>query len=144
MTGKDFLEVAEALTNGPSEPYWRSGTSRAYYAAFHVAKDALQRRGIRIPPTAEGHERVIRCLNNSDNEDLAQAATGLGTLRLNRNAADYDLETQPFSQNQGQFDLARAKAIIRHIERSPLEAGNFRRVVRAIEAYLRKMNQWLG
>jgi uncharacterized protein (UPF0332 family) len=44
MTGRDFLALAMQLAGGGSEAEWRSATSRAYYAAFHVARELLGER----------------------------------------------------------------------------------------------------
>ena len=39
MKPRDFLDVADELSDG--EAHWRSAVSRAYYAAFHVARRLL-------------------------------------------------------------------------------------------------------
>jgi hypothetical protein len=109
-----------------------------------VAKDALKEGGIPVPDSSESHERVIHCLNNAQDKQLAEAATGLGTLRSSRNRADYRLMSTSFSRNQAQLDLACAKTVIRTVEKSPLRAGNPKKVAAVIEGYLRKTNQWHG
>ena len=49
MNPRDFLDVADELIAGPSEAYWRSSVSRAYYAAFHVADQLLTQCGFVVP-----------------------------------------------------------------------------------------------
>jgi uncharacterized protein (UPF0332 family) len=142
MTGKDFLQVAVQLASQASEPHWRSATSRAYYAAFHVAREALEQNGVHIPENATGHERVIRCLNNAQDIELAKAAANLGTLRSSRITADYRLRSASFSRSQAAISLAWAKGVLKGVEESPLKTGNPSKVLAAIEKYLRSVNQW--
>ena len=49
MTGEDFLPLAIRLAAGRSEPEWRTAVSRAYYAAFHVARDLMENLGFTVP-----------------------------------------------------------------------------------------------
>jgi uncharacterized protein (UPF0332 family) len=52
MTGRDFLSTARRLAGSGNKSDWRSAVSRAYYAAFHVARDLLA--GLRFqPPRAD-------------------------------------------------------------------------------------------
>ena len=39
MNWRDFLTLATRLAGEATEAEWRTGVSRAYYAAFHVARD---------------------------------------------------------------------------------------------------------
>ena len=41
MDFRDFLSLAVTLSNGTTEAEWRSASSRAYYAAFHVARQKV-------------------------------------------------------------------------------------------------------
>lgn len=144
MAGKDFIDVAEGLIEGPSEAHWRSATSRAYYAAFHHARDALADKSLTVPSNSRSHQMVYRCLNNASNPELDKAATGLGTLRTSRLHADYDFGGDPSRQKQAVFDVNLAKAVMAHIEQSPLKAGSEEAVVQAIREYLRQTNQKLA
>ena len=144
MTGKAFIDVANELAAGASEAHWRSATSRAYYAAYHVAKEALEQAGIRIPAGPSGHEHVKRCLDNSQDYHLETAGNKLGVLRSNRIRADYRLASISFLRVEAQFDVAQADVVIRNIEESPLRTGDSAHVAEVIEEYLRKTNQWRG
>lgn len=141
--GKDFIAVARDLAAGASEAYWRSATSRAYYAAYHVAKEALERAGIRIPDNPNSHERVFRCLNNSHDAQLQDIANDLGLLRRDRIGADYALAGRTLSHRQAEADLTQAEAMIRKLEESPLGTGDATHIAEVIEEYLRKTNQRL-
>ena len=54
MEFRDFLSLSTALVNGSTEAEWRSAVSRAYYAAFHVARQLLL--GLRF--TVPGADRA--------------------------------------------------------------------------------------
>jgi hypothetical protein len=38
MNWRDFLQLARRLSRGTAEADWRTAVSRAYYAAFHIAR----------------------------------------------------------------------------------------------------------
>ena len=63
------LAVADSLAAFTGEPYDRSAISRAYYAAFHHAKqwhDALPQPGHDIGPRGGEHQTLINQLKNPD------------------------------------------------------------------------------
>ncbi len=90
MTGADFLALAARLAAASSEAEWRTGTSRAYYAAFHAARDLFQNLGFRVPHADQAHHYLYVRLHNSGNVPLVSAADTLLELRRRRNQADYD------------------------------------------------------
>ncbi len=56
---EDFLVLAKKLAEAPAtEAAYRSSVSRAYYAAYHVAKITLEASGLTIPRGAGSHKRV--------------------------------------------------------------------------------------
>ena len=55
MTGSDFLPLANQLAAAATEPEWRTAISRAYYAAFHVARQLLEELGFRVPWADRAH-----------------------------------------------------------------------------------------
>src|SRR5688572_21477559 len=95
MTGRDFLPLARRLASGGSEAEWRTAVSRAYYAAFHVARDLLTDLGFTPPRADRAHEYLYRRLNNCGVAAVETAAGHLKNLRQVRNQADYDLN-HPF------------------------------------------------
>jgi hypothetical protein len=56
MTGRDFLAVARRLVAEPTEADWRTAVSRAYYAAFRVARDLLESLSFRVPRADRAHK----------------------------------------------------------------------------------------
>ena len=97
MTGRDFLAVASQLAAGRTEAEWRSSISRAYYAAFHVARTAGGSAVCRAS-CRSGHVYLSRRLANCGQERTQQSGAGLNALRGVRNQADYDLHRPVTSQ----------------------------------------------
>jgi uncharacterized protein (UPF0332 family) len=91
MTGHDFLPLARSLARGSTEAEWRTATSRAYYAVFHIARDLLAGLRFAVPQADRAHEYLYRRLNNCGNAAVEAAAKRLHELRRRRNEADYDL-----------------------------------------------------
>lgn len=96
MQGKDFLNVAIRLSGAATEADWRSSVSRAYYGAFHEAHTLIEECGVTLPKTAEAHDKLQWCLQQAPDNVLARAAEKLNSLRAERNAADYDLDSRKF------------------------------------------------
>ncbi|MBM79682.1 MAG: hypothetical protein CMJ78_03690 [Planctomycetaceae bacterium] len=101
MNPDEYIVLAGRLAaSSDGQSSYRSATSRAYYGAFHIARDFLYTLGITIPCTANVHVFVQRCLNCSANRSAELAASLLGDLHAARNRADYQFEdgragTQP-------------------------------------------------
>lgn len=98
MTGEDFISIATQLLAGNSEAHYRSAVSRAYFGAFHVARDFVRSCGILVSFGPEAHKSVRWCLGNAGSDKLADAARQLESLRLVRNKADYDLTDRRFEK----------------------------------------------
>jgi uncharacterized protein (UPF0332 family) len=93
---KDYLALAEQLLQEIQKPHKgtrqavseakaRSCISRAYYAAFCIARNQLQIQNQRVSV----HRQVIEQLQASDDDDLIAAGILLKRLREKRNMADY-------------------------------------------------------
>jgi uncharacterized protein (UPF0332 family) len=91
MTGRAFLAVAHALAAGPTEAEWRSAVSRAYYAAFHTAREFLTRLRFRVPAGEQAHAYLWLRLSNTGDPVSDSIGRLLRDLRGRRNYADYDL-----------------------------------------------------
>jgi uncharacterized protein (UPF0332 family) len=91
MDGKEFLNLAQRLSQGRSEAEWRSASSRAYYAVFHAARDLLAGGGFLVPRGEQAHSYLWLRLSNCGDDGLAEAGVQLNDLRRHRNRADYDL-----------------------------------------------------
>jgi hypothetical protein len=87
MDPHDFLDVADELSRGTREADWRSAVSRAYYAAFHVARSLLVEQGFQVPQADRAPAYLWMRLSNSGHPDLQQAGINLNHLRGQRNWA---------------------------------------------------------
>jgi uncharacterized protein (UPF0332 family) len=116
ITGEEFIAVAAALANGKTEAYWRSAVSRAYYAAFHAAKVAIERHE-HVPAGPQAHEFVKRWLIRHGDPEVSRAGSSLLRLHSNRLKSDYDASTLTVTQNDAMLSLAQARAVIAVIHR---------------------------
>src|ERR1700748_2025974 len=85
MDGAEFLNLAFRLAGGANEAEWRTATSRAYYAAFHYARDLLTGMGFTVPRADQAHQYLYHRLNNCGNPPLIRIASELHQLRRHRN-----------------------------------------------------------
>lgn len=101
MNPREFISLAVKLSNCRQEAELRTAVGRAYYGAFHAAREVLEECGVCFPPKelfgADIHRKVQFCLANAGDPDAALVAKKLNTLRRQRNQADYDLKTERFS-----------------------------------------------
>lgn len=91
IRGEEFLSLAEQYVQGQAEADWRSAVSRAYYAAFHVAREFMSDLGFATPRADQAHAFLWRRLGNCGHVPLTLAGSRLNQLRGERNRADYDL-----------------------------------------------------
>jgi uncharacterized protein (UPF0332 family) len=115
MNGREFLAVARTLARGPTEGEWRSAVSRAYYAAFHAARDLLTVFGFRAPRADRAHEYLYRRLNNCGLPAARAAAGDLHDLRRLRNEADYDVGV-PYAVGIATKAVAAATRIVQTLD----------------------------
>jgi uncharacterized protein (UPF0332 family) len=111
MTGADFLTLASRLATASTEAAWRTATSRAYYAAFHAARELFVDLGFRVPHTDQAHNYLYVRLNNCSNATLIGIADDLHDLRLQRNEADYDLHLAHRQQQAAHLVATARRAI---------------------------------
>jgi uncharacterized protein (UPF0332 family) len=143
MIGRDFLAVAMALAAGPTEAEWRSAVSRAYYSAFHTARELLMRMRFRVPAGEQAHAYLWLRLSNTGDAKSDTIGRLLRDLRGRRNNADYDLG-RPRTQanvadaaNDAQDVIARMDALTG----TPAESG-IRDGMRAYEQTILKVDTW--
>jgi len=92
---KDYIDLSHTLissskNNTLEKAYLRTAVSRAYYGIFCIARNYLRdKRNIQIPSLST-HEFVINKFKYSN--DLKETLIGnyLGSLRDERNKADYE------------------------------------------------------
>ena len=91
MNGRDFLTLAQTLATSGTEAAWRSAISRAYYGAFHVARELLENLRFVVPRGDQAHAYLWLRLYNCGDPQVGRAGSELNQLRGERNRADYDL-----------------------------------------------------
>ncbi len=112
-TPQDFLSLAIKLSSSAEEIERRTGVSRAYYAAFHIADQA---KGIlpELPYQEAGfgsHESVVRrYLADSENKTSVKLGYILRDMKNRRESADYELTGECPTQDV-QVQIGQAKKI---------------------------------
>ncbi len=95
MIGREFLDVADELLRGGTEPHWRTAAGRAYYGLLLEAASALEHWGF-VPAPHDSLHRFVRLrflrVADPDCQRIAQALEDLGKLR---NRADYERSRVP-------------------------------------------------
>jgi uncharacterized protein (UPF0332 family) len=134
MTGHDFLPLAQRLAGGGTEPEWRTAVSRAYYAAFHGARQLLAGLGFRAPFGDRAHAYLWYRLANSGDASVQRAGNDLGELRRRRNQADYDLVV-PLAQARALSQVHLGEQIIHVLD--ALTPATRTRITDAIKVYER-------
>jgi hypothetical protein len=123
MNGRDFLPLAIRLAAGPTEADWRTAVDRAYYAAFHAARDLLASLRFAVPQSERAHAYLYVRLYNSGDAQVRQAAVDLHVLRAHRNGADYEPQ-RPFRRSWAPNDIQLAGQVIRVLDNLPLLTRN--------------------
>jgi hypothetical protein len=100
----------------PEEACWRAAISRAYYAVYGVARlRARDQEGLRLPPAAEAHQRVITHYRHGASPLHRAIGDSLRQLRSARNRADYDDQlVRPLAL--AQFAVRRARQVVGQLE----------------------------
>ena len=111
MNPHDFLTLAQQLAGAGTEAAWRSAVSRAYYAAFHFARQLLEDLGFRVPHADRAHGHLWLRLSNCGDPQVEKAGMRLNDLRRERNWADYDLK-RPMRQMTVQRHMPTTAAMI--------------------------------
>jgi uncharacterized protein (UPF0332 family) len=115
MNWRDFLLLAAELAARATEADWRTAVSRAYYAAFHVARRLFTDLSFTVPRADRAHQYLVFRLSNSGESAVAQAGRDLETLRRLRNRADYD-EGPAVTQPQATAAVQLAEGIIQVLD----------------------------
>lgn len=141
MDPLEFISLALRLARSGREADRRTAVGRAYYGAFHIARHFLLDCGINFSPKetfgAEIHRKVQYCFMESGNLDASQVGSRLFTLRNQRNAADYDLDSTSFKDAASTFRMVRfAPEIVDVLQRCRLDP-DFQETLAKIRAYAR-------
>ncbi|MCE9555313.1 MAG: hypothetical protein K8T91_18340 [Planctomycetes bacterium] len=115
MNGNDFLILAGKLaaqtTYGPAG--YRTAASRAYYGAYHLARQFLAEVNIFCPGSnANEHLWVQRMFRHCEIAQGMEIGILLSNLHESRKSADYDLnKTELESQTNAQISVLRGDDI---------------------------------
>jgi uncharacterized protein (UPF0332 family) len=125
MNWRDFLLLATRLAAGATEADWRTAVSRAYYAAFHIARRLLTDLKFIVPRADRAHQYLVYRLSNCGESAVVQAGRNLETLRRLRNRADYD-EVPALIQHQAAAAVQLAEGIIQVLDAARQEPARTR------------------
>lgn len=90
ITPDDFIKLAKELEKSDQEVAWRASASRAYYGAFHAAREAAP-ESIRNT-RKDAHEKLISWLTgHKKNEWRTVVGVILQQIRDYRKKADYKI-----------------------------------------------------
>lgn len=117
---REFLRLAESWIGGTSEAEWRCAVSRAYYAAFHVARRLMRELGFQVPRGDRAHAFLWLRLSNCGDAHIQVAGSDLSTLRRDRNAADYDVD-RSLSQPDALLQVVAARNIVQALDAARAE-----------------------
>jgi uncharacterized protein (UPF0332 family) len=115
MNWRDFLVLAARLASGATEADWRTAVSRAYYAAFHVARRLFSDLSFVVPRADRAHQYCVFRLSNSGETPVEQAGRDLDTLRRLRNRSDYD-DAPPLTQAQALAAVQLAEDVVKQLD----------------------------
>jgi uncharacterized protein (UPF0332 family) len=125
MNWRDFLVLAGRLATGTGEADWRTAVSRAYYAAFHVARRLFIDLRFTVPRADRAHQYLVFRLSNCGESVVELAGRDLETLRRLRNRADYD-ELPALAQPQAAAAVQLAQGIIQALDAAGQEPARTR------------------
>ena len=120
MDFRDYFALAVTLAAGSSEAEWRTAVSRAYYAAFHVARELFLSLGFRVPQAERAHSYLWLRLANAGVADAQLAGNRLNALRGQRNRADY-APLSPLTRGTAANEVKNAEDIITALDAAAIE-----------------------
>ena len=134
IDANDLQALAESWINGVTEA-GRSAVSRAYYAAFHQARQLLRDVGFRVPRGDQAHAYLWLRLSNSGDPQVQLAGSDLSTLRRERNRADYEVE-QTLTHSHALLQVQSARRILQILDAATAEPTRTQ-ITNAMRAYER-------
>jgi len=112
MDAADFMSLALKLSQSAGEAERRTAVSRAYYSAFHIAKQLVESCGVRFSSAGATHDKLPFCLAASQDNSLVAASRRLNALRMARNVADYDLADEECTTAYVNVQLTKARDVV--------------------------------
>jgi len=112
----DYLTLAQNVVSAATdEASLRTAVSRAYYAAFHVARRYVMdaKPEVQLPADGRQHEMVWEVLGRGRRQERAACAHGR-RLKQKRTKADYAMTGLKFP-NDARFAITEAQGVISNI-----------------------------
>lgn len=97
MTPLEFLSFAGRVATLGSAGA-RSAVSRAYYGAFHFARETLGELEVKVARNGTSHAILPQYLQSTNSTTAKDAAILLSHLHYSRNKCDYDLDDTALDQ----------------------------------------------
>lgn len=107
----DILQSAEVLALGESEIDWRNSVSRAYYAAYHRARDSQHLCPDNSYLRIGSHEALSHRYELHGKHGAKAISLVLQAMKRNRHLADYDLRDE-FDSNLCSEQILTCKKLI--------------------------------
>ena len=144
MQSRLFLTLAQRLVAdartaaaGGGTAECRCGIGRAYYAAYNVATDFLDRIGFATTNSHNCHQAVQYALNQSGNASLRDVSTYLNVLHTERRLADYEMRnTRPEVVAHADRMVQLAETAIELIEAVQSDTGLWGEIASAVLNYV--------
>jgi uncharacterized protein (UPF0332 family) len=114
---KFAYDIYKNQTFGDKETVYRVVISRAYYAAFHAAKEFVEQNNLKASVKRNSHEDVVDSLISANKSDLSftnkchTMGNRLDRIRRDRILADYNEKIQ-ISDKEAREALSIARKII--------------------------------
>ena len=93
VDSSDFLEIADALLahDNPAEIILRTAGSRAYYGAYHKAREIVEKKQLPLIKidNSGSHESLINTIHGIGTPAAKSAAEALKALKKFRHLCDY-------------------------------------------------------
>jgi len=110
MDPQEFLDLAKALyINLPSEAAFRTSVGRSYYALHNLIVMFLEKNEMHMGKAGAKHKTAVLMLQEAGIPEIRAVASELGDLLIERNVADYELQSTRF-QSQKKVKLLHMKA----------------------------------
>ena len=114
----DYLELARNLyasptTSGREEAALRSATSRAYYAAFHLALEFARAESYLPYHTGDDHQSLVKYFQRSATDKTRKRlGTELDRMRDSRRQADYETTLHQSPRAMADLTIKRAERVV--------------------------------
>ena len=77
MDANDLLHWATQLLASDQQVRLRGAVSRAYYGAYHAAREFVEQCGVAVP-NADVHDKLYWCLHNAGDLSLVSCSASSG------------------------------------------------------------------